>query len=66
MMIGGGAAASSITPRILRLGVLATGGFFPVIILGRGDYERVLEEMRLTNGVLFPLPSRSPSAQTHR
>lgn len=51
-----------ITPRnICDLELLATGGFSPVNhFLGRGDYERVLEEMRLTNGVLFPLPVTLP------
>jgi sulfate adenylyltransferase len=39
------------------LELLATGGFSPVDrFLGREDYRRVLEEMRLANGQLFPLP----------
>ena len=47
-----------ITPRnACDLELLATGGFSPLNrFLGRADYERVLEEMRLANGVLFPLP----------
>lgn len=39
------------------LELLATGGFSPLDrFMGKADYERVLEEMRLSNGVLFPLP----------
>jgi sulfate adenylyltransferase len=39
------------------LELLATGAFSPVDrFLGRTDYERVLGEMRLETGVLFPLP----------
>lgn len=39
------------------LELLATGAFSPLDrFMGRADYERVLDEMRLTNGMLFPLP----------
>src|SRR5512146_1282149 len=39
------------------LELLATGGFSPLnIFMGKADYERVLHEMRLGDGVLFPLP----------
>ncbi len=39
------------------LELLATGGFSPLDrFMGKADYERVLHEMRLSNGVLFPLP----------
>jgi len=39
------------------LELLATGGFSPLDrFMGRADYERVMNEMRLVNGVLFPLP----------
>ena len=39
------------------LEMLATGGFSPLDrFMGKADYERVLHEMRLSNGVLFPLP----------
>ena len=39
------------------LELLATGAFSPVDrFMGRADYTRVLEEMRLESDVLFPLP----------
>jgi sulfate adenylyltransferase len=39
------------------LELLATGGFSPVDrYLGKNDYQRVLEDMRLASGVLFPIP----------
>ena len=39
------------------LELLATGGFSPLDrFMGKADYERVLSEMRLSNGTLFPLP----------
>ncbi|MBS1789648.1 MAG: bifunctional sulfate adenylyltransferase/adenylylsulfate kinase [Acidobacteria bacterium] len=42
---------------ICDLELLATGGFSPLDrFMGAADYEHVLEEMRLSNGVLFPLP----------
>ncbi|MBA2646915.1 MAG: bifunctional sulfate adenylyltransferase/adenylylsulfate kinase [Pyrinomonadaceae bacterium] len=54
-----------ITPRnACDLELLATGGFSPVDrFLNRADYERVLEEMRLANGVLFPLPVTLPVSE---
>src|SRR3990172_3544487 len=37
--------------------LLATGGFSPLTtFMGKADYERVLHEMRLADGTLFPLP----------
>lgn len=37
--------------------LLATGAFSPVdSFLNKNDYENVLEEMRLTNGKIFPIP----------
>jgi sulfate adenylyltransferase len=47
-----------LTPRnICDLELLATGGFSPLSrFMGRDDYRRVLEEMRLASGALFPLP----------
>lgn len=42
---------------VCDLELLATGGFSPLnSFMNRADYDRVLEEMRLTSGVLFPLP----------
>jgi sulfate adenylyltransferase len=39
------------------LELLATGGFSPLDrFMGKADYEGVMNEMRLVNGVLFPLP----------
>lgn len=57
-----------ISPRVqlsLRslcdLELLATGAFSPLDrFMGREDYERVLEEMRLAKGGLFPIPLTLP------
>jgi sulfate adenylyltransferase len=39
------------------LELLATGGFSPLTtFMGKADYERVLREMRLSDGTLWPLP----------
>jgi sulfate adenylyltransferase len=39
------------------LELLATGAFSPLDrFMGKADYERVLTEMRLSNGLLFPIP----------
>jgi len=43
------------------LELLATGAFSPLDrFMGKADYERVLTEMRLDNGVLFPIPIALP------
>jgi len=43
------------------LELLATGAFSPLDrFMGKADYERVLTEMRLTDGVLFPIPVTLP------
>ncbi len=43
------------------LELLATGAFSPLNrFMGRDDYERVLTEMRLKNGLLFPIPVTLP------
>jgi sulfate adenylyltransferase len=42
---------------ICDLEILATGGFSPLhSFLNRADYQRVVEEMRLSSGELFPIP----------
>jgi sulfate adenylyltransferase len=39
------------------LELLAMGAFSPLDrFMGKADYERVMEEMRLANGALFPIP----------
>ena len=43
------------------LELLATGAFSPLDrFMGRADYERVLAEMRLADGTLFPIPVTLP------
>jgi sulfate adenylyltransferase len=43
------------------LELLATGAFSPLDrFMNKADYERVLTEMRLGNGVLFPIPVALP------
>jgi sulfate adenylyltransferase len=45
------------------LELLATGGFSPVDrFMSRRDYDRVLDEMRLAKGTLFPIPITLPVA----
>jgi sulfate adenylyltransferase len=46
------------------LELLATGAFSPLDrFMGRGDFERVVAEMRLANGTLFPIPVTLPASQ---
>jgi sulfate adenylyltransferase len=51
-----------LTPRnICDLELLATGAFSPVKrFFGKADYHRVLAEMRLGDGTLFPIPLTLP------
>ena len=43
------------------LELLATGAFSPLDrFMGRADYERVVAEMRLADGTLFPIPVTLP------
>ena len=49
------------------LGLLAVGAFSPLdTFMGKADYTGVLEEMRLANGMLFPIPVTLPVVQTDR
>lgn len=46
---------------VCDLELLATGAFSPLNrFMGKEDYERVLTEMRLKNGTLFPIPVTLP------
>ncbi len=46
---------------VCDLEMLATGGFSPVkSFMGERDYRRVLDEMRLHDGTLFPIPVTLP------
>src|SRR5436309_9321889 len=53
-----------LTPRsVCDLELLATGAFSPLDrFMGRADYARVLDEMRLSCGHLFPIPITLPVA----
>ena len=51
-----------LMPRgLCDLEMIASGGFSPLDrFMGQADYERVLEEMRLADGRLFPIPITLP------
>ena len=51
-----------LSPRsVCDLELLATGAFSPLDrFLGEADYRRVLDEMRLADGTLFPIPLTLP------
>lgn len=52
---------------ICDLELLATGAFSPLDrFMGAEDYRRVLEEMRLASGELFPIPITLPIANDQR
>ena len=54
---------------VCDLELLASGGFSPLDrFMGKADYERVIEEMRLNSGFIFPIPitlSVDPSDEIH-
>ena len=54
------------SPRLLcDLELLSTGAFSPLDhFMGKADYTRVLEDMRLANGTLFPIPVNLPVRDT--
>jgi sulfate adenylyltransferase len=51
-----------LSPRsVCDLELLAVGGFSPLDrFMGQADYQRVLDEMRLADGTLFPMPVTLP------
>jgi sulfate adenylyltransferase len=52
---------------ICDLELLATGAFTPLDrFMGAEDYRRVVEEMRLANGQVFPIPVTLPVAEDER
>jgi sulfate adenylyltransferase len=59
-----GLPSIQLSPRSLcDLELLATGAFSPLDrFMGRADYLRVLEDMRLSGGLLFPIPITLPVA----
>jgi sulfate adenylyltransferase len=55
-----------ISPRsVCDLELLATGAFSPLDrFMGQNDLQRVLDEMRLVNGTIFPIPVTLPVEAT--
>ena len=55
--------AIRLSPRaVCDLELLITGAFSPLDrFMGKADYARVLAEMRLANGMLFPIPITLPA-----
>jgi sulfate adenylyltransferase len=55
-----------LSPRLLcDIELLSTGAFSPLDhFMGKADYTRVLEDMRLANGALFPIPVNLPVRDT--
>jgi sulfate adenylyltransferase len=52
---------------VCDLELLATGGFSPLDrFMGKADFDRVLEEMRLADGTVFPIPVTLPVSAEDR
>lgn len=52
---------------VCDLELLAVGGFSPLDrFMGQADHQRVLDEMRLSNGYLFPMPIPLPIDEEER
>ncbi len=64
LAIAGTLPSIQLTARALcDLELLATGAFSPLDrFMGQADYQRVLEEMRLADGTLYPIPVTLPIA----
>lgn len=62
LTVAGTLPSIQLTSRALcDLELLATGAFSPLDrFMGQADYQRVLEEMRLADGTLFPVPVTLP------
>lgn len=55
-----------LSPRsVCDLELLTMGAFSPLDrFMGQADYRRVVEEMRLSNGMVFPIPMTLPVSKT--
>ena len=62
MVYAGGLPAIQLSERsVCDLELLATGAFSPLDrFVGKDDYQRIISEMRLSSGYLFPIPVTLP------